>query len=355
MKTIKKQSVPTGKTPPKKKQPPWVYGLGLGALFGGGYLLYHFFQNKAAGGGNTIILNPATSLPSANPPTIPMPSPSSVSLQNSGQFPLKKGARGSMVVRLQKALLAMGGRAAALIRATSMRGSTPDGIFGAGTLKALLAAGYPSSISQTTFLRLVGSPKNVTGAHAFSSSNQHLATTISEAAQQRNLFAVLAGLQKIANIKQYSAVSGYFRNTRILGTRVTSLVNALLSVAFKTNTIAKVKIRAEFRRMGLTQNSSGVWTIQPSNLQKGNFNGINAVPNSPFEGSGAYLQQKQRYDLAVTARPTLLKTADGSYVTPPLNPNTVIGYVLSSHNGITQIIVPSGEKVYAPSSNLRLV
>ena len=124
---------------------------------------------------------------------------------------------------------------------------------------------------------------------------------------------------------------------------MTSLVNALLSVAFKNNIPAKVKIRSEFSRMGLQQDSRGVWSIPnlgnldtPKKLQK-------------------YISDQQRFALAITDKPTLLKTTDGSYLTPPLNPDTLVGYVEKSANGVTQIMAYNGERVFAPSTNLRLL
>lgn len=331
---------------PSKHSNLVLYGIGAGALVGGGYLLYRYFQDRAASGGDTIVFNPRNpssgSTPPNSPTTIPTIATPPIITQNSGQFPLKQGARGGMVQRLQNALLAIGGSAAALIRSTSMRGSTPDGIFGPGTAKALLAAGFSTTVTASVFSRLLamtsGGAKNV-----FSSGNQTLAGAISKGANERNLFAVIAGLQKIKDPKQYIAVSSFFKNVRVLGIRVTSLVNALLSVAFRSNEPAKIKIRAEFRRMGLVQNSRGVWSIPA----------LGAI-DSPEEFK-RYLKETQVYDLAVTDRATVLKTADGSYITPPLNPNTIVGYVASSHNGITKLLAPNGETVYAPSNNLRLL
>ena len=334
-KSTKKKANQKTKTP-TKQQKLWVYGLGIGALFGGGYLLYNYFQNRA-GGGDTVILNPRN--PTTSPPRS-LPATNPIVTQNRNQFPLKKGARGSVVTLLQKGLLAIGGSPAALIRSTSMRGNTPDGVFGPGTIKALLAAGFPTTVTEAVFSRLLSMTNSSSGG---TSPSQSIAATISKGANERNLFSVLAGLQKIQDAKGYSHVSSFFKNVRITGTRVTSLVNALLSVAFRTNEPAKIKIRAEFRRMGLSQNNRGIWSI-PS---LGSIETTAKLTN--------YLQEQQRYDLAVTDRPTLLKTADGSFITPPLNPNTVVGYVTASHNGITKIIAANGETVYAPSGNLRLL
>ena len=319
------------------KQKVVAYAAATGAVLGLGYLAFNYFQNKAASGRAVGPVTPAAS--SASSGALPL-----VVLQNKQQFPLHNGAKGSLVILLQKALLAIGGSARALIEKTSMRGNVPDGVFGAGTAKALLAAGYSAVVSLSDFERLLSMTRaGESSSTVFTSSNQSLAAAIIKAANARHLFAVLGSLQKISDPSQYSAVSSYFRNVRVLGTRVSSLVNALLSVAFVNNALAKVKIKAEFRRIGLLENSTGVWRL-PS---------LGSIDTpSAFK---TYVKAQHLYALAITDKPTLLKTADGTFITPPLNPNTLVGYVTNQHNGITRIIAPSGSVVFAPSNNLKLL
>ncbi len=308
------------------------YAAGAGIVLGVGYLAFTYFQNKAA---------QSRALPDTkadNNTTFPTTITNSNNQNN--QFPLRLGSRGTLVKVLQQLLLAKGGKSAAIIKSTSLKGNKVDGIFGSGTAKALIAASLPTQISQALFTSISG---KANPTHTSSVKPQQLASRLITAANARNLFSTLDGLQQIQNAKQYVAVSSFFKNIRINAIRVTSLVNALLSVAFKNNTPAKNKIRAEFRRMGLQQNSRGIWVI-PS---LGNL-------DTP-EKMRAYMNDQQRFALAITDKPTLLKMTDGTFLTPPLHPNTLVGYVEQSANGITQIRSPKGERVYAPSVNLRFI
>ncbi|MEM1134238.1 MAG: hypothetical protein AAGI07_00255 [Bacteroidota bacterium] len=66
-------------------------------------------------------------------------------------FPLQPGSRGANVRLLQSALLKVGGRAAEFIKNTG----GADGIYGNGTRSALLAAGYPTTISKALFQQII--------------------------------------------------------------------------------------------------------------------------------------------------------------------------------------------------------
>ncbi len=303
-----------------------MYGLGIAALIGGGYLAYNYFRNrKVIVRGAVDPINPLTPGGIVTTPILPVAS--------SGSFPLRRGTRGSLVQMVQNALLQKGGQAALIIKETSFRNGKPDGIFGRGTERALRAAGFPSAITQSTFTNLVGKSKSspIGGWGA-------VAKELIDAANKRNLFGVLNGLKKITSPDGYRKVSTFFQNVRILGTRVTSLVNALLSVAFKSKELEKVKIRAEFRRMGLKQNARGVWFV-PSLGTIGNFDHMSD-------------QIEQEWNLAIVERATLLKAEDGSFILPELVPNTIIGYITGMERGMTRILTQSGETVYAPTQNL---
>ncbi|WP_271729097.1 peptidoglycan-binding domain-containing protein [Aquimarina algiphila] len=321
-KTTSKNTLP--KTPMDKKK-VLMYGIGGGLVLGLGYLAYSFFSNRAANRRSEEM--PEASTPNVSAPFIPPAS--------SRQFPLRKGARGVMVELLQKALLQKGGQAGLIIRETSFRNGKVDGIFGSGTQKALRAAGFPSALSQNQFTTLVGKHTSAKGQQLAG-----IAKSLIDAANTQNLFAVLQGLKQIQSVAQYKQVSLYFQNVRILGTRVTSLVNALLSVAFKNKEIEKVKIRAQFRRMGLSQNARGIWFISKS---MGNLMGT-------FDRTPDQIQHE--WNVAIAQKPTLLKAKDGSFIIPELLPNTVIGYITGMQNGITEILTQTGETVYAPSKNL---
>ena len=316
------------KKPLSQKQIVMI-GLGSGVALGLGFLAYNHFKNKAAVSRSSI--SDPISLPSKDviaTPNLPVTASSS--------FPVRIGARGSLVSMIQNALLAKGGEAALIIKETSFRNGRVDGIFGPGTQRALRAAGLPSALTQSVFTSLVGK------SNSKSSNTSANAATISKelitAANNRNLFGVLNGLKKIPSVQAYQEVSTFFQGVRINGIRVTSLVNALLSVAFKDKELEKVKIRAEFKRMGLKQNARGVWFIP----------GLGAI--STFENDQYKINNE--WNLAIAIKPTLLKATDGSFIVPELAPNTVVGYITGMENGITRILTQSGETVFAPSKNL---
>ena len=311
-----------------------MYGLGAGVLLGGGYLLYNYLQDRQA------MQQTGPLLPSSLPSVPRMVLPSSASSASSG-FPLKRGSKGELVRLLQQALLNQGGAAADAIRRTSMRSNgSPDGVFGSGTETALKAAGLPTVINQSTFQQAVGrSSQEASGV----TNSQTIARELTQAANSRNLFTTLSALQKIPDVSGYVAVSNAFKASRILGVRVTSLVNGLLSVAFKTNEPGKVKIRAEFRRMGLQQDSRGVWRIP----------GLGDLHSA--QDWHQYQDDRNLLNLAITRRPTVLKLGSGDYRVPALDPNTVVGYVTREYRGITQLVTKDGQTVYAPSQNLQLI
>ncbi len=301
-----------------------LIGLGGGVALGIGYLAYTHFRNKAAARRNMI--NNSITVPSEDIVTKPnLP----VAARN---FPMKRGARGTLVAMIQNALLTKGGQAAMIIRETSFRNGGVDGIFGKGTERALRAAGFPSVLTQSNFKTLVGTTKS-SGFDAATISKE-----IINAANKRNLFGVLSGLKKINSVGQYQQVSTFFQGVRIVGIRVTSLVNALLSVAFKQKELEKVKIRAEFRRMGLKQNTRGIWFIP----------GLGTIGAFDINSN----QINNEWNLAIVRKPTLLKATDGSFIVPELAPNTVVGYITGMENGITRILTQSGETVFAPTRNL---
>ncbi len=306
-----------------------MYGLGIAAMLGGGYLAYNFFRNRIAN--KRSIQEPITTLNPRDIVTTPI-----LPVVSSNSFPLKRGARGSLVQMMQKALLAKGGQAALIIKETSLRRGQPDGIFGRGTERALRAAGYPSVVSQSKFTALVGKQGNASGFNPGRTANEIIGS-----ANKQNLFGVINGLKNISNVDQYRQVSTFFQNIRILGTRVTSLVNALLSVAFKRKELEKVKIRAEFKRMGLKQNARGVWFIP----------GLNGMED--FD----YLQDQieQEWNLAIAQKPTILRSEDGTFIVPEVFPNTVVGYITGMQNGVTRILTQSGETVFAPTQNLSTI
>ena len=318
-----------------------IYGIGAGAVLGGGYLLFNYLQDrKLMNQGNGLTVNNIVpTIPGITNPTLP--TPRIPRLPRVG-FPLRRGSRGNLVVQLQQGLLNKGGAAASHIRSTSIgRNGTPDGVFGGGTEKALRAGGFPSTVTEAVFDQItLGASTSSAGS---STNAKAIADELVSAANRSNLFGTLNALKKMNNKADYLSVKSQLANRRVKNVRVSSPVTALLSVAFKSNEAAKVKIRAEFRRMGLRQNSRGIWTL--SGL--GQFDDTDEMI--------LYGTESKLLDVAITSQPTLLRNGNGDYILPALEPETVIGYLTNNRKGVAQILTENGITVYAPSQNLKLI
>lgn len=307
-----------------------IYGIGAGALLGGGYLLFNYLQDRQLMRRGQQSLTVNNILPNIPKPSNPRPA------RRNG-FPLKRGSKGSLVRQLQSSLLKKGGSAASIIKATSMKpDGSFDGAFGPGTERALRAAGFAATVGQQLFDQIVSGSSISSSAK----NNQETARELTRAAQSKNLFATLVALRKMGDKNDYLSVKSHMRNVRVNGVRVTSPVNALLSVAFRTNEPAKVKIRAEFRRMGLKQNARGIWTLS----------GLGELALMP---ASQYNRDSQTLDMVMTDRPTLLKNEVGDFLLPALEPNMLIGYLTDHSNGVAEILTENGMTVYAPSQNLK--
>lgn len=97
------------------------------------------------------------------------------------------------------------------------------------------------------------------------------------------------------NTGDYLSIRSHFATAIVGGVRVTSPVNALLSVAFKNNEPAKVKIRAEFTRIGLKQTPTGTWTLS----------GLGALET--MHDLQRHLKNSRVLDVVITQKPTMLR------------------------------------------------
>lgn len=113
-----------------------------------GYLLV----TAAVGIGLFAALRKKDILPESRESTVIPSSTTSktTSFKTRSSFPLSKGSRGALVTALQNLLLQLGGKSAAEIKASG----GADGIFGSGTEKALLEAGFSKVITQSDYDRL---------------------------------------------------------------------------------------------------------------------------------------------------------------------------------------------------------
>lgn len=276
----------------KKKAKPtkiFIYAIALAALGGGGYLVYDKLKKRKqskqeslvseeSNGGQIVINNnlPATFTSMIN----------RTGSTQSDSFPLRKGSRGERVKVLQKAL------------SKTSPSILIDGIFGSQTASALQSAGFPISIGESTFKSIVGSDSNMT--LVFNPSK--LASDLYKAAQRKDLPSVLASLNQIKTVNDYSAVNTYYKKQSFISK---TIVTDLLEFAFKSNESARGAIRKEFIRIGLKLSQDGTWSLQ-----------------------GIKLHQ----DL-ISIRPTLVEDTRGNKI--PVKRNTILGDEIRVASGYT--------------------
>lgn len=148
-------------------------------------------------------------------------------------FPLKKGSKGARVKQIQEVLLVKLGKDA-------LGKAGADGDFGSKTEAALLKAGYPSTIDESTFNVMTQGE----GLDAAGTAKELYSATII-----KNFTGAIKALQKLKTKDDYTSVSDIFKNSyRIGGVRQT-LVNGMLN-SFSDEK-QKQAIRLQFTRMGL--------------------------------------------------------------------------------------------------------
>ena len=254
--TIKKRTVSV--TPAKI----FVVALGVGAIGTGIYFANEYFAKPKEENGSG---NNDSQLPSAiNTPAITAPTTQSSGILNwfSGRndsFPLKRGSLGQKVTDMQEGLKKILGD-----RMKQYTGV--DGQFGPGTEKALLAAGYGSSIDESTFNQITGGNSGSGSGSGMDTST--MASNLHSSASDKDINGVMNVLKMMRNVSDYSAVDAIYKN---LGFIHKTIVTDLLDIAFPYDESARMKIKPEFLRMGLKLDSAtGRWSL--SGL--GGFNDI---------------------------------------------------------------------------------
>ena len=209
-------------------------------------------------------------------------------------FPLKRGSRGSRVTQMQQAL-------ASILGSMDAYGGI-DGQFGPGTESALIKAGYPSTINEATFNKLVGSNA---GSTATSSSKQ-TASDLYNAAALGDADKCIQVLKRIKNVADYTAVNEEYKTVTDESTLIRyTIVNHLLNYAFSANEAAKTRIKAEFIRIGLKTDSSGKWSLSGIPMKKA----------------------------IITMIPTWIEDASGRRLS--VNKNVILGESLYTDKGMT--------------------
>jgi hypothetical protein len=163
-------------------------------------------------------------------------------LTRKDEFPLKKGSRGERVQEIQNAIIVKYGK-------TALPRFGADGDFGSEMQTALEKNGMPTVIDESTYnvILKAGSPD-------YSS----LAKKIFNAMNSKSFSAVIDGLKKIRNTKEYSGTSTAFKKLLPWMGINKSLVSEMLTTF--TSSSQKDALRLEFLRMGLKFDGSA-WTL----------------------------------------------------------------------------------------------
>jgi hypothetical protein len=223
--------------------------LGIGILGGGAYL-----------GAKKFLFKPKTddSQPEGDTNIYVLPASSGKSgTSRNDKFPLKQGSKGNRVTLLQKALQKRLGEEV-LSQYTKI-----DGDFGSKTAAALTRAGFPVTVDEITYNKILNS-----GAIAVTTlpAADDLASKLLTYADNKDLNAVLSILTQLRSTADYSDLNEKFKAKQWYRVSA-SIVTYLLNESFKDNDSAKEQIKAEFLRMGLKEND-GKWALSGIRLYK---------------------------------------------------------------------------------------
>jgi len=232
MEQIATQQQPTG-----KRKKILLVGLGIAATGTLGYFGYQWFQKrKQSAAENESVPDMDLTPPAKNNFSLP------AAPKRNDDFPLKKGSKGGRVKQVQEVLILKLGKDA-------LGKAGADGDFGSKTEEALVKAGYPASIDESTFN--VMTQKETMDASA-------IAKELYSAAIIKNFTGSIKALQKLKSKDDYTTVSDIFKTSyRIGGVRQT-LVNGMLN-SFSDEK-QKQTIRLQFTRMGLNYDGAK-WSL----------------------------------------------------------------------------------------------
>lgn len=297
----------------------FLYALGIGAAGGAAYLAIDYLkkrknQSQELPGStpDTIVIN--NNLPASNNTTSSHNSVVPKASANTDNFPLKRGSAGSRVTMLQRALAKIIGQSA-----MEANGGI-DGQFGPGTANALKIAGFTNVISESTYNSILNNAGVSASPGQMSFDMKGLATNLFRAAQGRNIGTVLANLRQIKSPSEYSQVNEYYKAIPIISK---TIVNDLLSYAFKSDEAAREQIKNEFLRMGLKVDGSGQWSLQGIALYK---------------------------DL-VTLRETFVTDTQNNRI--PVEKNTILGGEVKTTNGITWFRAVDNSLLKVPAKDVK--
>ena len=250
--------------------------------------------------------------------TMPSYTPSKASSAGSFStgFPLKAGSKGTLVTSLQNALIKKYG-------ASILPQYGVDGDFGSETKNALLSKGYPSSIDEPTFTKIVlgagSKPTTTSSGTGVKPSNKTLSYHFHQAIEDNNFSYAIKYLRFIKSVSQYSAVNTLFKQTDI-GWVSKTIVNAMLDQF--TSASEKKALYEQFYRMGLKYNGSK-WSL------------------SGLSG---------RIDQLVTISSARVWDQSGQAITVPKA--TILGEYLDANDGVTEFETLDGRRLFVATKSI---
>lgn len=298
--------------------------VGAGIIVAGG-AAYLLLTRESAPSGAA----PLPSMPPDPPHDTPPPKPDTpvrnLPAAPSG-FPLRKGSRGQLVVALQK-----------MLNTRFRAGLATDGNWQNKTEAALVKAGLPTQIDESTYEALVGqrAMEDVTASDIVASwtgSPQELATKAANGiaywVNARSPSSIMTFLRAMRNVSDYSAVNSVFKtiDTSASGAMLArrTLVNALVGDDMPWTSGQKATFSQELLRMGLKYNSS---------TDKWALSGI---------GTGHHAVR--------TTMATVVWNAAGLEAQVPAGYR--LGVAVSTGGGVTQVFTKAGETIFVPSNTI---
>ena len=286
----------------------FLYGVGVLAIGGAVYFTGKQLLQKKQNYINASDTNLTISVADSTAPVKRLASASD-------SFPLKLGSKGSRVTQLQQALQTVLG-AKVLEQYTKI-----DGIFGSGTQKALKAAGLPVTVNEDTFNSIAAKDRFIPLPVQ---TPQSLGNKLYIYATGKNFDGVMTVLQQLNTTADYSAANSSFVGSQIFSVSK-SIVTYLLDEAFSNNQFAKDQIKAEFKRIGLKQDTAGKWSL------------------SGFSG----------YNDLITIIDTYVLAPNGNRIS--VNRNTILGEQTSIKNGMTAFRSIDGGQFSVPTGHVKYV
>lgn len=300
-----------------------LIGLGTVAVGTLSFFGYRYYRKQKQKKLSTSLRNDETSIVKSVAPTIVQTPrttsnyrPSYTAPRLGTGFPLKMKSRGALVGKVQAALNERFGA-----------NIDVDEIFGPQTQNALITHGFPTTIDQATYDKIVtgksGTPASSSGSKPKVSQSEATALVskgLKKAIYSNDLNKVIKTLGYIRNTTAYTRVNNEFKKTPPTGdyTRKT-LVTALLGKFSDSGD--KRQLEKEFKRIGLKKSGSK-WTL--SGIASGEL---------------------------ITITTTTVWNSEGNRINVPRN--TILGSFITGSDGVTEFETMDGKTLFTSTDDIQ--